>query len=232
MLTKMTALPLAATALLSLANAGPVAAASLNDETLASGISLSANSTAPNPSPSAFAVYDALPATDTYGNAFTCTSCASKVLTTDAGNSFNFYDDYVFSVNAATVDAVSSTISLSKSLALDNLELRLYTYSGTPVPVLGNSPPGLKSGNAGNGGWSTPVDFSAGPESGQISVLNNVMLDSGTYVLEVRGDITGTSGGSYSGTLNLTPVPVPAALPLLLSGLGLLGGTVRRRFAT
>jgi hypothetical protein len=53
-----------------------------------------------------------------------------------------------------------------------------------------------------------------------------------TYVLEVRGNVTGTSGGSYSGTLNVAPVPLPAALPLLFSGLGLLGGGLARRRAS
>ena len=47
------------------------------------------------------------------------------------------------------------------------------------------------------------------------------MLASGTYVLEVRGDVTGTGGGSYAGLIDLQPVPLPAALPLILSGLGL-----------
>jgi len=41
--------------------------------------------------------------------------------------------------------------------------------------------------------------------------------------------VNGTSGGSYSGTLNVNPVPLPAGLPLLLSGMGLLGGWLRRR---
>jgi hypothetical protein len=232
MFTRITALPLAATAVLCLAQAGNATAAVVNDEILATGISLSSNVPAPNPDPSAFAVYNSLPAQDIYGNAFTCSSCSSKVLLNDAGRNFNFYDDYIFSVGPATVDSVSSTISLNNSLALNNLEMRLYTFDGTTLlPVTGNSPPGLKSGSAGVGGWSTPLDFSAGPESGEVSVLHNVMLTSGTYVLEVRGDVMGSSGGSYSGTLNLTPVPIPAALPLMLSGLGLLGGAARKRFA-
>jgi hypothetical protein len=229
MALRMTAAASAVVAILTLTGTGTAAAATLNDESLATGIALSAGFPAPNPG--AITVYNSLPVTDTYGNAFTCSACASKVLVTDAGSSFNFYDDYVFTVGPATIDAVSSTISLGKSLSLDNLEMRLYTSDGSSVPVLGNSPPGLKSGNPTNGGWSAPIDFSAGSQSGQISVLNDVMLSSGTYVLEVRGDVTGTSGGSYSGTLNLTPVPVPAALPLLVSGLGLLGGLVRKRVA-
>jgi hypothetical protein len=62
------------------------------------------------------------------------------------------------------------------------------------------------------------------------TVLNPTTLAAGTYVLEIRGDVTGSDGGTYSGSLNLNPVPLPAALPLLLSGFGLLGGTLRKRF--
>jgi hypothetical protein len=60
--------------------------------------------------------------------------------------------------------------------------------------------------------------------------MDPTTLTGGPYVLEIQGDVTGTSGGTYTGSLNLNPVPLPAALPLLLSGLGLLGGTLRKRF--
>jgi hypothetical protein len=237
MRTKITtATSLALSLVLSLAVAGNASAtqvpATLNDEALAPGVSLQAGSPAPNGSPTAFTVFSSLPASATYGNAFSCSNCGNDVLVTDGGSAFNFYDDYVFSVGPSTVDAVSSSISLSKLLTVDNLEMRLYTYDGaTSLPVLGNSPPGLKSGGA-IGGWSAPISFSAGSEQTSLTVLNDVMLGSGTYVLEVRGDVIGTAGGSYSGLLNVAPVPVPAALPLMLSGLGLLGGVVRKRLAS
>jgi hypothetical protein len=50
-------------------------------------------------------------------------------------------------------------------------------------------------------------------------------------VLEIRASSVGTAGGSYSGVVNLTPVPLPAALPLLFSGLGLFGAFRRKQSA-
>ena len=170
--------------------------------------------------------YTTLPATDTFGNSFGCQACSSSVLVTGGSpsNTYNFYDDFEFTVASATIDAVSSTINLKQLLEVDNLQMRVYTAAGNSPPVVTGPVSGLQAG------WSTPVNFTAGTESGEISALSDVMLGAGTYILEVRGDVVGTSGGSYSGNLNLAPVPLPAALPLLLSGLGLLGGLVRKRF--
>jgi hypothetical protein len=49
-------------------------------------------------------------------------------------------------------------------------------------------------------------------------VLPNVVLSPGTYVLEIRGLVTGSFSGSYGGALNLAPVPLPGAV--WLAGLG------------
>jgi hypothetical protein len=172
--------------------------------------------------------YSTLPATDTFGNSFGCHACSSSVLVTvgsgSASTNYNFYEDYEFAVASSTIDAVSSTIDLKNLLQVDNLQIRVYAAAGNSPPVVTGPVNGLQAG------WSKPVDFVAGTESGEFSALSDVMLGAGTYVLEVRGDVVGTSGGSYSGNLNLSPVPLPAALPMLLSGLGLLGGLVRKRF--
>jgi hypothetical protein len=135
---------------------------------------------------------------------------------------FSFYDDYIFTVANATVDSVTSAINLG-TLSLNSLQERVYAVGSNTLPVLAQ-PQGFQTN------WTAPVSFSAGAETGMLTVLNPTMLSAGTYVLEIRGDVTG-GGGSYSGVLNLNPVPLPAALPLLLSGLGLLGGLVRKRSA-
>jgi hypothetical protein len=56
-----------------------------------------------------------------------------------------------------------------------------------------------------------------------------------SYVLEVRGLVTGSAGGLYSGQFTVAPapvpapVPVPAALWLMGSALGLVGAASRSR---
>ena len=38
-------------------------------------------------------------------------------------------------------------------------------------------------------------------------------------MLQIFGTSSGSAGGSYTGTLNLSPVPLRPSLPLLLTGL-------------
>jgi hypothetical protein len=124
---------------------------------------------------------------------------------------FGFYDDFLFSIpTGASADSITSTINLGNVLAIGNLDVRLYSITGNPVlPVLGTPVGTVIDGTLTNLGGAGMVDSLT------------ATLAAGTYVLEVRGNVTGPSGGSYSGTLNVAPVPLPAALPLLLCGLGL-----------
>lgn len=164
-----------------------------------------------------------VPGSSFYGNTFTAPT------TPIAGSSspgYGFYDDFLINIPAggASADSITSTISYYSLLDINDLEVRLYNEAGnTPLPVLG----------APNGGaisaWSTTMSDGPG-ETGTMDVLS-ATLGPGTYVLEVRGNVTGESGGSYSGSLNLVPMPLPAALPLMLSGLGVLCGVLRRRRA-
>lgn len=137
-------------------------------------------------------------------------------------DSWGFYDTYVFTVGGSFANSVTTTINLGTLLGISNLQARLYSANpGETVPVLG-APPAMGSGEYFLG-WTSPI----GP-GGQVAVIDNATLTTGTYVLEIRGLVTGGSGGSYAGVLNLTPVPLPAGLPLLLTGMGLFAGLIRR----
>lgn len=164
----------------------------------------------------AVTTFSTLPASDFFGNNL---AVASGTVGSPADPGFTFYDDYIFSVANSTVEAASFLLNEGNVLAIDNLQMRLYAVDPkNPLPDLSHTPGGLVED------WSAPIST-----DGSSTNLGTAMLNSGTYILEVRGDVTGTAGGSYAGLIDLQPVPIPAALPLLLSGLGLLGGLARRR---
>jgi hypothetical protein len=208
-ITKITALAVLSVAsglsLVQTANASTVM--NLSYEATANGTTGSGTGTA----------FTSLPAAGAYTNSFGAPAG-------DIGGApgFSFYDDYIFTVANSTIDSVTSEINLG-NLSLGNLQERVYAVPGNTLPVLGQ-PQGFQTN------WTSSVGFTAGAETGMLTVMNPTTLTAGTYVLEIRGDVTG-AGGTYSGQLNLSPVPLPAALPLLISGLGLLGGLVRKRLA-
>ncbi len=200
---------------LSLAQATTLSPLTLTWEETASG------TTSPDPTISNLPV----PGSAFYGNTFAAPTAPTTPITGSPAPGYDFYDDFVFTVSGASLDSVTASIDLGKLEQISNLAVRLYNTLGNPLlPVLN-----MPSGGAIEA-WSSALN--AGPGlTGTIDVLSDPSLAAGTYVLEVRGDVTGTAGGSYSGTLNLAPVPLPAALPLILSGLGLFGSAARRRKA-
>jgi hypothetical protein len=157
-----------------------------------------------------------------YGNGFT-----GAQTTNYGGTAYGFYDDYVISIGAGQVDSITSSITLSSSSGISGLTMRLYDYAanGSVAPLLTTPVAGTVFDAS-----STTLAISPGTTA-TYSVLSPTTLDAGTYVVEVSGTATGANGGAYSGTLNLAPVPLPAALPLLLSGCALLGAMRRRKAA-
>ena len=160
------------------------------------------------------------PGNYTYSDSWTTGPQTTFVGSTSSG----FYDDFIFTIGAGQVDSVTSTVSAGKFLGISGMQVRLYDYNanGQVAPLLTTPVPGSAFD-----AWSSTVAFPGGTST--VGVLPLTTLTAGTYVVEVRGTVSGTAGGNYTGSLNLTPVPLPAGLPVLLSGLGLLAGCARRR---
>jgi hypothetical protein len=158
----------------------------------------------------------AVPGSHTFGNSLG--SLTTSIFTTPGGQSYEFYDDFVFTIGGATANALTSSIDLGSFLGLQDFQVRLYALAGNePLPALG-APAGGTLVQA----WSAPIGFTPGM-TGLLAVIPQHVLAAGSYVLEIRGNVSGQFGGSYSGVMNLAPVPVPAAIWLLISGLGALG---------
>lgn len=161
--------------------------------------------------------------TYTFGNTFVAPSGSYPASNEINGQSYGFVDTYVIDVPNALASAYVFSLSLGSSLGLENLTARLYDYNANGVQNLTIGGTGPVSGIIDS--WSTSSS-SGGIASTQLPITS---LSMGEYVLQIAGLETGTSSGTYSGQLDVTPVPLPASLPLLLSGVGALGFALRRR---
>ena len=137
---------------------------------------------------------------------------------------YNFLDKFNFSlVTPADVASIIATINFSAGAG----GVPLFGISDLQVnlrQVLPSSSLLLVS-------WLTVTTPAPGLQQ-VVALTPSSTLSAGDYSLAVRGVLA--APGSYSGSLiAMTPaaVPVPAALPLLILGLGALGGGagVRRR---
>jgi hypothetical protein len=135
------------------------------------------------------------------------------------GSGASFYDAFLIDITGSQASSISSTINLGSLYQITDFQERLYPYIGT-APTVGAVTGAIDF-------WTTAIDL--GGNAGTVAELPTKTLMPGEYVLEMRGDVTGSTGGAFSGTLQLSPVPLPETLPLLLSGLGVLGAALLRR---
>jgi len=141
---------------------------------------------------------------------------------------YSFQDTYAFSLSApATGDALVVSLDLGSGFGnlfdISNLQFRLYEVPSS------NTAPGLTipAGSTNVYTWTGK----SGNDLGAVISTTFPNATSGTYFLDIAGTADGTSGGTYIGQLNLAPVPVSPALPMLVSGIAGLGAFARRRLS-
>ncbi len=140
------------------------------------------------------------------------------------GNTFansvgQFNDNYLFSIPAASTDSITSTISLGSIFGINSLQTSLY--GGTNVVS------GIPSGTL--MATSNLLSFNGAGWTASSAIINPIMLTAGNYILHVSGNISGTSGGSYTGILNIVAVPEASEWAMILAGFGLIGFIANRR---
>ncbi len=130
----------------------------------------------------------------------------------------SFTDNFLFTAPTSTFDAgVQTTTQILKSITVDNINLltaKLINTS-TNTTLTGST-----------------ILYSIPGVGSSINIANTSLVAGTTYDLQVTGTVTGTKGGNFSGTYNVTPVspvPEPTEGALLLSGLGLMGFIASRR---
>jgi len=125
-----------------------------------------------------------------------------------------YYADYLISINSATAESV--TTSLQNPNGVGGLSERIYTYNPTAGTngFLGDASM-ANTGVIAEQVWSTNY-----PLPGvNVSIISPTNLTTGSYVIEIRGN----NSGSFGGTLSITSaVPEPQTWLMLLTGLSLL----------
>lgn len=162
----------------------------------------------------------AAPAAIAGGGALTLTADPVDIGWLSAGfdNSFSangfFTDDWTFSVPAN----LGATYSVDQSWNFNVAKSRLITG-------INNFQVSLYKDSVAPGNWvAGGLQYYVGG------------LASGNYILEVTGDVAGTQTGtnpvrgSYTGLVEILPVPEPESYALFLAGLGLMGFIARRLF--
>lgn len=147
---------------------------------------------------------------------------------TGSGAPWNFQDNILFSTNGAAVQAQA----IAQLTSVSDLQIRVIALNnpatGNPFDVTSTANASALLGAGGvvtiENGW---VNFEAPPVGVDYTATMLNTIAAGNYILQIRGEAAPAS--TYSGTITFTPVPLPATVIMLLSGLGLLGVVAARR---
>jgi hypothetical protein len=162
-----------------------------------------------------------VPGQYTFLDQFLSQQPASPNLSTSAVGPYDFQDSYRFTIGqGAGGDVLTASLTSGSAFDISNLQFRLYGVpSSSTAPVVGGLPAG-----------ATLVQSWIGAPAGSNSIVATFSgIQTGTYILDVAGIASGTSGGTYVGQLDLvSAVPVPATLWLFASALAFAGTRLRR----
>jgi len=163
--------------------------------------------------------------TGTPGMGGTCPYIPASFSHSDVENSGNgttyiFY----FTVNSGSTDYLD--LSAPSTGTLEGFDVSTYTYTGSPAPTTLISGPVLINNSTG-----ISLAFTAGASAVNYYVLLNLYCGD-TQACNTGGDdVDPVNDISFTGSPDYTVVsatPLPAALPMMASGLGFLGVLARR----
>ena len=121
-----------------------------------------------------------------------------------------FNDVFNFSIagSPGSTNAQVGTILLAGS---QNINFTSITLDGSPFTLISGAGAAEQWACCGAGG------------------LGSLVLDVGSHNSTLVGNLIGANPGSYSGTINVQPVPEPATWAMMLLGFAGIGMTIRRR---
>jgi hypothetical protein len=130
-----------------------------------------------------------------------------------------FYENYAFTIAPSTLASLTSTLSFSSFFGIEDLQARLYQGDVNTV-ITGTAGPALVQA------WGQ--SFDAGQSTVTNALIAPLQLSAGSYVLQVRGRVSGDFGGSYTGNISLSPIPEPQTYAMLAAGLLAIGTLMQR----